>query len=400
MEVGIIQDKKHILEISKKWDIIPFSKIIKDISGGNTKVFSSEMLEYGSIPVVDQGKNKISGYTDNPNSAFKGELPIIVFGDHTRIIKYIDFNFAVGADGTKLLKVIDKNAYTKYIYYYLTSLNIINTGYNRHYKFIKDIVIPLPPLATQKHIADILDAADALRRKTQQIVDSYDELAQSLFLEMFGDTWTNPKKWDLNELSKIVKSNKIITYGIVQAGPDYPNGVPYIRTGDIKNGRILVSSLLKTASEIAQSYERSKCSSGDIIMSIRATVGTCAILPKELDGANLTQGTARISPNENIIKNIYLYHCICTKGTQLRINKETKGATFREITLERLRKVLIPIPPLSLQNQFAEKIALIEQQKELAKQSLTESENLFNALLQKAFKGELVPEPQPTEQAV
>lgn len=284
----------------------------------------------------------------------------------------------------------------KYLKYYfeLTKEKLINSARGVALKnlsagIIKDLKIPLPPLATQKHIAQILDDAAALRDKTTQLIKEYDALAQSIFLDMFGDTWLNNKNYPLSALEEIVNENKIITYGIVQAGENVPDGVPYIRTGDIKNNKILVDQLNKTSFQIAKSYERSKCSTGDIIMSIRATVGTIAILPSELDGANLTQGTARISPNKSIVNPKFLFYTILSKGIQLKIDKQTKGATFREITLARLRKIKIPIPPFSLQNQFAEKIALIEQQKELAKQELKESEDLFNCLLQKAFKGEL-----------
>ena len=155
----------------------------------------------------------------------------------------------------------------------------------------------------------------------------------------------------------------------------------------LPDGRILISGLLRTSHEIANSYERSRCSTGDIIMSIRATVGTIAFLPAELDGANLTQGTARISPNSNIVNPIFLFHCIKSKGIQLKISLQTKGATFREITLSRLRKVTIPVPRIQLQNQFATVIEKIELQKELAGRELQKSEELFQSLLQEAFRG-------------
>jgi type I restriction enzyme S subunit len=200
---------------------------------------------------------------------------------------------------------------------------------------LSSLQIPLPPLEQQKKIAAILDAADAYRQKTKALIAKYDELTQSLFLYMFGDPVIKLKKIQFAKLSEVVNSNKIITYGIVQAGENLKNGVPYIRTGDIKNGKILIEKLQKTSPEIAKSYERSKCAVGDIVMSIRATVGTIAIVPPELDGVNLTQGTARISPDTKIIDRYFLYYCLKSKDVQLKIEKQTKGATFREITLGR-----------------------------------------------------------------
>ena len=255
---------------------------------------------------------------------------------------------------------------------------------------IKSTKIPLPPLDQQKKIAVILDAADAYRQKTKELIAKYDELTQSLFLDMFGDPVITLKKIQFVKLSEVVNSNKIITYGIVQAGENLKNGVPYIRTGDIKNGKILTEKLQKTSPEIAKSYERSKCAVGDIVMSIRATVGTIAIVPSELDGVNLTQGTARISPDTNIIDRYFLYYCLKSKDVQLKIEKQTKGATFREITLGRLREIKIPLPSLISQTQFAERVQAIETQKAQAQDSLEKAEELFNSLLQRAFKGELV----------
>lgn len=256
-------------------------------------------------------------------------------------------------------------------------------------KTIGELEIPLPSLPQQQKIANILDAADALRQNDKALIAKYDELTQALFLDMFGDSMRNIKNFKEIKLSEIVRKDKIITYGIVQAGENIENGVPYIRTGDIKNGKIVIKNLLKTSFEIAKSYERSKCVHGDIVMSIRATVGTIAIIPPELDGVNLTQGTARISPNTEIINRDYLFHCIKSNGVQLKIEKQTKGATFREITLSRLRDIEIPLPPPDLQSQFAERVKLIEEQKTIAQKSLEKSESLFNSLLQKAFKGEL-----------
>ena len=254
----------------------------------------------------------------------------------------------------------------------------------------KKLKIPLPPLDQQKKIAAILDAADAYRQKTKALIEKYDELTQSLFLDMFGDTWLNPNEYKLQKLSELVNEGKIITYGIVQAGDHVEDGIPYIRTGDIKNGKINTQGLLRTSQEIANSYMRSKCSAGDIIMSIRATVGTIAFLPDEMDGANLTQGTARISTDDKLANPLFLYHCIKSRGIQLRIDQQTKGATFREITLTRLRNIEIPLPNLDLQNQFAERVQAIEAQKAKAQASLAQAEDLFNSLLQKAFKGELI----------
>lgn len=256
-----------------------------------------------------------------------------------------------------------------------------------YFKDYKNEMVALPPLEEQKRIAGILDEADRVRKKTQVLIDKYDELAQSLFLDMFGDPVTNPKGWAESSLSDL--SRNLITYGIVQAGPEVESGVPFIKTGDIKNGEIMVGQLRKTSNEIAGKYERSKCAAGDIVMSIRATVGTTAVVPPELDGVNLTQGTARISPNPDVVEQAFLLHALRSNGFQTKIEGETKGATFREITLGRLRALSLMRPPKEIQLQFGERIKSIEGAKTTSKNALKKAERCFNALIQKAFKGEL-----------
>ena len=294
------------------------------------------------------------------------------------------------------MSIDTKAIYPKYLYWFLQSkfdfIKSQRTGATIPHvsqSSIKSLPIPITALTDQQRIATILDHADSIRRRNRQILEKYNELAQSMYQDMFGDTFLNDKKWGMAFLTDLVKKDKIITYGIVQAGPNYETGIPYIRTGDIVNGKIKEEQLLKTSPEIAKSYTRSRCETGDIIISIRATVGTIAILPETLNGANLTQGTARISPDVKKINPVYLYYTIKSKGIQTKINIETKGATFREITLKRLREISIPNPRLHEQDKFEEAINIINQQKDLTQKSLQKSEDLFQSLLHKAFKGEL-----------
>nr|WP_290444245.1 restriction endonuclease subunit S [Acinetobacter lwoffii] len=194
--------------------------------------------------------------------------------------------------------------------------------------------------------------------------------------------------WQTKPLSEVVNNTTIVTYGIVQAGEEYRDGIPYIRTGDIKNGSILTENLSRTDPEIAKKFKRSEVQTGDIVMSIRATVGTTALVPKILNGANLTQGTARIAVGENIEREYALYHLRC-QATQNWIQKQVKGATFREITLGKLRELPVYLPPRDLQKKFVEIYNSIEMLKLNANKSLESSKQLFKSLQNQAFSGNL-----------
>ena len=255
-------------------------------------------------------------------------------------------------------------------------------------KWVEAYEIPLPPLPEQKRIAAILDTADALRAKRKESIEQLDSLIHSTFLEMFGDPVTNPRGWPTEEAAAVVKEGTSITYGIVQAGEEFPSGIPYIRTGDIVNGEIVVEGLRRTDPAIAAKFARSQVDVEDIVMSIRATVGTTALVSPAVAGANLTQGTARIAPSKKVCT-LYLLHFIRSTGCQRWIERQVKGATFKEITLTRLRQMPVMLPPVQLQTRFASIVESIEQQKTRLKTHLAELDTLFASLQSRAFNGEL-----------
>lgn len=150
-----------------------------------------------------------------------------------------------------------------------------------------------------------------------------------------------PAGWEILELERCVHSS--ITYGIVQAGPHIEGGVPYIRTGDMTDGKLDVDTLQRTSRDIADSYARSEVRAGEIVCAIRATVGNVLQIPPELDGANLTQGTARIAPKTEI-DNRFLLWFMRSSLVQQQFDMYVKGTTFREITLGRLRGIKVAIP--------------------------------------------------------
>ncbi|MBK9437652.1 MAG: restriction endonuclease subunit S [Chloracidobacterium sp.] len=129
----------------------------------------------------------------------KAELPVIVFGDHAKCLKFIDFPFALGADGVKVLRP-KINANPKYLYYVLKSLRITDAGYSRHFKFLRRNEIPLPPLEHQRRIAEVIDRADTLRQRRLLAIQKLNTLLRSVFLDMFGDPVTNPKGWPTSNL--------------------------------------------------------------------------------------------------------------------------------------------------------------------------------------------------------
>ena len=147
--------------VPEDWEVVKFDSCINKQNSKLEKIKKQEYNLYGRYPVIDQGQDLIAGYWDNEKDVYKKNLPVIIFGDHTRIIKYIDFPFVTGADGTKILVPNTSVVFPRFFYYSLLNLKIPSRGYNRHYSLLRDFKIPLPPLPIQQKIASILSAIDA-----------------------------------------------------------------------------------------------------------------------------------------------------------------------------------------------------------------------------------------------
>ncbi|MCH2488564.1 MAG: restriction endonuclease subunit S [Flavobacteriales bacterium] len=248
--------------------------------------------------------------------------------------------------------------------------------------------IPLPPLKTQQKIASILDDAAALRDKTAQLLKEYDLLAQSIFLEMFGDPFNNQNNFDQGTIRDLVEEAK---YGTSSKAGD-EGEFAYLRMNNLTYSGYMDYAKLKYVDVAEKDFEKYVVRKGDILFNrtnSRELVGKTAIFDSatEMIAAGYL---IRIRLNE-LGNPYFVWGYLNSKHGKLILNNMCKNIVgMANINAQELQNIKILVPPIELQNQFAETIALIEQQKALAKQELQESEDLFNCLLQKAFKGELV----------
>jgi type I restriction enzyme S subunit len=250
---------------------------------------------------------------------------------------------------------------------------------------LKDLEIPLPPLATQKKIAAILDEADKVRQLNKKLIAKYEALNQSLFLDMFGDPVTNPMGWEKVKLGELNK----ITSGSTPSRMDeslFEGTIPWVKTGEVK-GKLIV----KTSECISQiALENSSCKLypvGSIVIAMygqgktRGQVGMLGI------PATTNQACAVLPPSE-LMNYSYLLELLKLSYDDLR--SLGRGGNQPNLNTGLVKSYLVINPPITLQNLFAERIQAIEAQKAQAQQALEKSEALFNSLLQRAFKGELV----------
>lgn len=170
---------------------LKFSEIFKTIKIPK-KIKKSEYLNEGLIPVISQEKEIINGYTNDKDSLINISDDVIIFGDHTRSLKLIKYNFAVGADGIKILKVDCKNLKidTTFMYYYLKFNKPIDRGYARHFKYLKSINFLIPDYSSQKRIVEKLDICmgqiDKAIQNVEQNIQNLDELKKSILEKAFN----------------------------------------------------------------------------------------------------------------------------------------------------------------------------------------------------------------------
>ncbi|WP_017713916.1 restriction endonuclease subunit S [Prochlorothrix hollandica] len=371
----------------KHWSVIPFSEAFQDKTGGQVKIQRGEYLEHGKLPIIDQGQDLVGGYTNDLNSKCKISLPCVLFGDHTKIFKFIDEPFTLGADGVKVLKQAD-NIDPKFAYYFLGTLDIPDVGYSRHFRFLKRTFFPLPPLEEQRRIAAILDKADGVRRKRKAAIALTEDLLRSTFLDMFGDPVTNPKGWDIQPLLSLIKEEDRINYGVVQPGDHVKDGKPIVRVGDFKNGKIQKYGVKRISPGIEKQYVKSRLQGNEILISCVGSIGEIAIVDESLKGWNIVRAVARV-PLKREIHKTYMVEYLRSSFVQAYFINETRTVSQPTLNVKQIKETPILLPPESLRDDFEHFWVSIKSQISKQEESIREIDNLFNSLLQRAFRGDL-----------
>lgn len=373
-------------QLPQGWKEVPFNSIFDVCNSGKEKIKQSEYLPKadGLLPVVDQGQNLVSGYSNQFQKVILAkDNPLIVFGDHTRCVKYIDFDFVVGADGTQLIRT-KENTLVKLGYYQLMSANIPNNGYSRHFKYVKEQAYKLIiDKDEQKYIVDTLDAVAEIIRLRKENIQLTKDLIPTIFHEMFGDP---ERKICLADVATI-KGGKRLPYG--EQLQDETTVHPYIRVADMVNNTIKKDELKYISDVIYNKIQNYTISSRDVYISIAGTIGRVGLVPDNLEGANLTENAAKIVLNENKINKVFLVYELLTDVLQSQIKSLTVQAGVPKLAISRIESLKIYCPPLSEQEEFADKVEQINKYIAAQQEELEQFETLFQSLLQEAFTGVL-----------
>jgi type I restriction enzyme S subunit len=356
-----------------------------------SKIQAKEGLNEGKYPFYTSS-NILSKYINE--YLYTGES--LIFGTGGKpSIHFQTKHFATSTDCLIAQPINLDEIYTEYCFYFIQSNpKILEDGFHgaglKHISkaYISDIKIPLPPLEEQKHIAAVLSKAEALIAERKQSIQLLDEYLKSTFLEMFGDPVKNEKGWEKIVFEGIVAKDCPLTYGIVQPGEEYKEGVPVIRPVDLTQSFVYRKGLKLIDPKISNQFKRTILKGGEILMCVRGTTGIVSIASKELMGCNVTRGIVPIWFDSNY-NSLFAFELIKTKAINNLIQELTYGATLKQINLSDLRKIKIINPPLKLQTQFAQIVEKTEALKTQYKAHLQELEQLYGALSQRAFRGEM-----------
>jgi type I restriction enzyme S subunit len=275
----------------------------------------------------------------------------------------------------------------------------------------RDLTIPLPPLDEQQAVGGFLDGEtariDELIAKKEQLLKLLKEKRIALItrvvtrgldpnvpLKDSGVEWLGeiPAHWEVKRLWHLTPPDRRIMYGIVLPGPNVEEGVPIVKGGDISPERLRLDLLNRTTFEIESGYVRSRLCGGDLVYAIRGSIGEVAVVPEELQGANLTQDAARIAYNA-ATHGLWLLHALKSMPVFAQLESGALGATIRGINIRDLKRASIPMPPRREQERIArfleDEVAKIKSLTAKVRDAIARLQELRTALISAAVIGKI-----------
>ncbi len=431
-------------EVPSNWAVAPFLDVVDVVSDKGKRTKQRDYLTEGRIPVIDQGQDFIGGYVDDDEMAFDGELPIVVFGDHTRAIKFVNQPFAVGADGVKLLKPSDSFD-SKFFFYLLNSLQIPSRGYSRHFQFLKKFHLPLAPLEQQKRIvaeiekqfsrldeavanlkrvkanlkrykAAVLKAAVEGKlteewRKQHPDVEPADKLLERILAER-REKWQGrgkykepaapdttdlpelPEGWVWVRLDSITAIKGGITVDKKRKDPT-ARLVPYLRVANVQRGYLDLGEMKEIEAPIS-SIEDLRLVAGDILFNEggdRDKLGRGWVWEGQFEECIHQNHVFRARPYLDEVNSKLISWWGNSFGQLyfLRVGKQTTN--LASINMTKLSEFPVPLPPFEEQTQIEIEVerllSVVVEAEGQVEANLRRADRLRQSILKKAYSGKI-----------
>ena len=422
------------------------SEVFEQVSTSNKKTKTKACKAVGLYPVVDQGQLPVSGYIDDADKVINVDSPIIIFGDHTRVIKWINHDFVPGADGTKVLSP-KQYLLPRFFYYQLRSIELPDKGYSRHFKYLKESIFHVPALAEQKVIASKLDKlltqTDTIKARLDNITVILKRFRQSILADAVsgkitkewrsinkditlpinndpqetekksGRHWgsgevvelTNkeisliPKSWEWRKVKDLNRGESVVQIGpMSMKSKDFTeNGIPVLNVGCVQYGYFVHNKLNYLPKSKLNEFIRYQVKKGDVVFTRSGTVGRCSVVSNKENNFLMTFHLLRARPSVDICRSEYLYFAFRGAPSVSRQTKESQiGATRAGFNTKLLENIDIPLPPIEEQIEIIHNVeqyfSFIEQIEHRVNNAQTRINNLTQSILAKAFRGELTKE--------
>jgi type I restriction enzyme S subunit len=331
------------------------------------KVKREDYGSSGAVPIIDQGQSFIAGYTDRTSDVYDGPLPVIVFGDHTRVFKLIDFPFVCGADGTKVL--LPSEAFDPaFMYFALLSLSLPSRGYNRHFGMLREKLLPMPPIAEQRGIAFVLRTVQLGRQATERVIAAAGELRRSMMSHLFtygavsvvaapfvelaqDEAGTHPNHWasgTIDDLGKVVTGATPSTAHTEYFGGPYPFFTP----SEVNGSKWLaVASRTLTEEGLARVRELPE---GAILVTCIGEIGRVGISQVARSASN--QQINAIVPSGTDPE--FLYYLM--EWSAPRIKAKARSTTVSIVSKGNFKSVQLALPPDQEQSEMTSALTAVD----------------------------------------
>lgn len=341
--------------------------------GRKRQIPARDIAQTGEFPVVDQGQEFIAGYCDDQEKLIDFDLPLIIFGDHTRCFKYVDFPFVLGADGTKVLAP-NKDLYDpKFYYFALMALEIPSRGYNRHFKMLKERSLPLPPRPEQKKIAHVLSTVQRAIEAQERIIQTTTELKKPLMHRLFTEGTRGepqkqteigliPESWEVVPLMKVIRSK--LQNGAFVKKPEVGIGYLFANVVDMYRETYLDLSQLERVNVSSESVSQYWLADGDVLL-VRSSlkrdgVGQNCVAKDLSEPVFYDCHLIRVQTNPSTLMPEFLSSFWRSDIGKNDLILRSKTTTMTTINQQGISKALVPIAPISEQSEIVEALDAVD----------------------------------------
>ncbi|HEY5909001.1 MAG TPA: restriction endonuclease subunit S [Verrucomicrobiae bacterium] len=364
------------------------------------KLLAREYKTAGPIPVIDQGQEFIAGWTTEEKLAIRKNLPFVVFGDHTRVFKFVNFPFALGADGTHLLK--PAAAFNPYFFYFAClHLPLPNRGYNRHFTVLKEQGLPQPPTHEQEKIAAILWKIQRAIVIEEKLVATTRELKHSALHHLFAqglrgedqkqtDIGSIPQSWGLRALGELID----VTHGFAFKSEFFRETGPVVLTpGNFKlDGGLYWGENTKFTAEVCPDEFRFQARDLVVVMTdltpSAKLLGSPAFIPHDRTILH-NQRIGKVVPLSDKVRKEFLYWVFLTQPFKNHMVMTATGSTVRHTSPGRIRAFPCPIPPADEQDEICKILQEIDHKISVHERKRAILQDLFQTMLHQLMTAQI-----------